>query len=337
MSSRVQDLPVHNTVENHLQARVASSGNFGVAVRDRYGFSALLASLREPANDDAELDALLDTLDDAIPADDPAPAPVRELVTKSAPKPRRLKRASGLRQREDARRMRAHGQLGAEEVVEHLPPPSPTSQTHNKTKAKNSAKATTTITTGPTYRRGIASWKDAGELPRIIAINRAVADLGEPFAFSVNFDPKLIRAGNANERGLLDYLRRRVALELKRATGRAVPMWVVVETDDDGRPHVHGGLALNDNDVPARIEEALVKAGGNWKRQGSAPVDVRRQWNADGWAAYPLKRMARTRRHLREAAGLAPGAHVPLYAVTKDLRAAGERIHAEERKRIGRR
>ena len=337
MLRKAQDLASKNTEESRIKTQGTLASAPRVALRDPYGFGTLLASLREPANDDADLDALLDTLDDAIPADDPTPAPVCDLVTKPAPKTRRLKRASGLRQREDARRMRALGQPDAEEVVEHLPPPSSTPQTHNKTTAENSAKATTTITTGATYRRGIASWKDAGELPRIIAINRAVADLGVPFAFSVNFDPKLIRAGNANERGLLDYLRRRVALELKRATGRAVPMWVVVETDDDGLPHLHGGLALNDNDRPDVIEEALAKAGGNWTRQGSAPADVRRQWNADGWSAYPLKRMARTRRHLREASGLAPGAHVPLYAVTKDLRAAGERIHDEERKRIGRR
>ncbi len=183
----------------------------------------------------------------------------------------------------------------------------------------------------------IAPWKDAGELPRLIAVNRAVGELGQPFAFSLNLSPDLIQAANDNTRGALDYLRRRVALALKRAFGKTPPMWLCVETDDDGRPHLHGGLALNDNHHPACVEAVLAKAGGTWIRKGSAPADVRVQWEPDGWATYPLKRMARTRRHLREAAGLVPDARVALVSWSADLLEVGRRLHEEARHAVGRR
>lgn len=266
------------------------------------------------------LEALLAANDDGPVS---APIPVRRLVTKA---PGRQHRKSGVRQSADASKMRAHTKAEkAEAVKEHTPSITPTSSSTTKS----------TSTTKPTHRpRDLAPWKEAGELPRLIACNRALAEMGQPFAFSVNFDPRLIRAANENARGFLDFVRRRVTLALKRGLGRTVATWFALETDDDGRPHIHGGLALNDNEDPALVEEALAKAGGNWTRMGSRCADVRRQWEPDGWAVYPLKRIARTRRHLREAACLAPKARVAVYSVTAELRAAGERLHGEVRRAL---
>ena len=185
--------------------------------------------------------------------------------------------------------------------------------------------------------RMIAAWADAGEIPRIIATNRALDRFGVPMAFSVNFDPRLIQAGNDNTRGLLDYMRRRIALGLKRTFGGTPPMWVAIETDDEGRPHLHGGIALMDQHAPAMVLGALAKAGGNWMRQGSAPADLRPQHDPDGWAVYPFKRKERTRRDLRQAAGLRPDARVGLYAASAELLAERRRIHEETRRVIGRR
>ena len=328
---------IHRIIErNRAEARFLSSMDFGITTPARV--------------EDPELDALLDTLDDVVPDDEPSPAPAndnpaapaltRRLVTKSPAPARTRKRRTGLRQREDARDMRSHGRASEDEAVEHPAPPSPTptspSPSHTQTK-KTKPKARTTITTPGRRARMIAPWKDAGELPRLIAVNRGLAELGVPFAFSLNIDPALILAANDNARGALDYLRRRVALALKRAFGKTPPMWLCVETDDDGRPHLHGGLALNDNHDPAHVEAVLAKAGGAWTRKGSAPADVRVQWEPDGWAVYPLKRMARTRRHLREAASLGPDARVPLVSWSGDLLEVGRRVHEEARRAIGRR
>lgn len=276
------------------------------AIRARYSASD------EPANDEAVTPPL-------------APAFVPDLVT-SAPKPaRRLKRRSGSRQSADARQIRQHARPSSGEPVEDLPSTSTTSKTSTKTKTRT---------------RGIASWEDAGELPQIIAVNRAVAVLGSPFAWSLNIHPDLIQAGNDNVRGLLDFMRRRVARHLNREMGRHMPFWFEIETDDDGRPHLHGGIPMaNDNEDAPAIERALVKAGGNWSRRGSAPADVRRQYEPDGWAVYGLKRIGRTRRHLREAAGLdqdedGKKKHITVWTCTDDLRTEGQRIHEETRRAI---
>lgn len=265
-----------------------------------------------------------------VPANDDdapesTPVPVRDLVTRA---PGRQRRRSGVRQSADARKMRAHGKAAKGEAVEERTSP------HSPPSTAPAAPTPSPRTTRKSPERGLASWADAGELPRIIAINRALADLGTPFAFSLNLHPDVIRAANDNVRGFVDFIRRRVSLSLKRELGRTVPFWFVVETTSDGRPHLHGGLAMNDNEDTAVIERALAKAGDNWTTAGSRPADVRRQWAPDGWAVYPLKRMGRSRRHLREAAGLDPKARVPLYAVTSDLRAAGEKIHADIRRAL---
>lgn len=311
-----------------------------VVDREDYGFGAVLASLPRPAPAaDPELDALLDTLDE-VAANDDTPANERPvlvpcLVKSATPRTRRRKRRSGLRQKEDAQKMRAGARAEAGEVVEHLHPHTSTSKTTSSKTKTSAPKARTRITTRKRARM-IASWEDAGELPRLIACNRALAELGQPFAFSMNLDPMLIAAANDNARGPLDHVRRRVVRAVQDAYGGARPLWVVLETDDDGRLHVHGGVALNDNDLPGRLEASLAKFGGGWTRRGSAPADVRAQWEPDGWAVYPLKRFERTRRHLRASTGKAAGAHIPLLSISDDLRVVGRRIHAEVRGVVGR-
>ena len=280
-------------------------------------------AIKHPADDGGDGDVI----ELEIPART-APRLVPCLVTNA---PRRRRRRSHLRQREDARKMRAHGRALEGEPVEHPSTSLPAPTTHHKRTPIPTIKSTTTK-----RKRGLASWEEAGELPRIIAANRALPIFGQPFAFSLNLGPDVIKAANDNARGFLDHVRRRVALNLKRELGRTVALWIVVETDDDGRPHLHGGLALADNDRPVLVEEALAKAGGNWTRRGSRPADCRVQWEPDGWAVYPLKRLARTRRHLRDAAGLPPGARTSIYSVTADLLAEGKRIHEDVRRSIGR-
>lgn len=347
MAPEAQALILRNSEETGEAARAKLSNTWGIVA---------------PANDDV-LDALLADLPFDLPhvpvfvvTDETgapvtglvtsAPAPVAsasrssapvvvpEVVTKAPARTRRKRVRSGLRQREDARTMRAAARGRAGEVVEHLPPPSSTSTSTTKN-ANDNEPETTKTSTG--RGRMIASWENAGELPRIIATNRALDRFGVPKAFSLNISPELIQAGNDNARGQLDYHRRRIALALKRAFGKAPPMWLVIETEDDGRQHLHGGIALTDRHDPVAILKTLSKACGDWTTQGSAPAYWRDQYDPDGWAAYPLKRKERTRRDLRQAAGLPPDARVGLYAASAELLAEGKRIHEEARQVIGRR
>jgi hypothetical protein len=152
-----------------------------------------------------------------------------------------------------------------------------------------------------------SDWVGSDDLPRIIAVNRVLATFGRPFAVSLNLSPEFIQKALNDNRGPLNYVRRRVARTLKRLLGSVRPFWLALETDDDGRLHAHGGIALNDNDDPRRLTEIHADAGGNWKRSGSAPTFLRDQRDyddPDGWAVYPFKRHALTRREIRKAAGL---------------------------------
>ncbi|WP_288583004.1 hypothetical protein [uncultured Methylobacterium sp.] len=216
-----------------------------------------------------------------------------------------------------------------EEVVEHLPLPHPHNDDHGNDSIDGIEKVQAKS------RRGLASWDDAGDLPRVIAVNRALATFGRPFAVSLNFSPEIIQKALNDNRGPLNYVRRAVARNLKRVLGSDRPFWLALETDDEGRLHAHGGIALNDNDDPRRVKEIHAEAGGNWKRSGSAPAFLRDQRDyddPDGWAVYPFKRHARTRRAIREAAGLPADAPVTLWSCTDDIRTEGKRIHESARR-----
>jgi hypothetical protein len=103
---------------------------------------------------------------------------------------------------------------------------------------------------------------------KVWAANRALEILGHAYAFSLNLSPNVINAANDNDRGHLDLVRRPVLRELKKALGRDVHARLILETTHDGRLHLHGGLALNDNEIPT-TERALNHAGGLWRGKGA--------------------------------------------------------------------
>ena len=94
---------------------------------------------------------------------------------------------------------------------------------------------------------------------------------------------------------VLDSIRR----ALKRVGKSSVEMWIIVETNRDGRLHIHGGCVCADVDLPA-LEKALTAAGGDWQdgQQGRQLV-IANQYDPDGWVGYCLKDVSRTRKHVR--------------------------------------
>lgn len=270
------------------------------------------------ANDDAHLTpAELDDLRtiEALTADEAPATPVRNLVN---PASRRKRRRSAYRDLQDRYTLRNFERAtgtpapGAQaEAVEKSPTPLP-----------------------PSSPASIALWRDTTEVTKVTFYNRALIIFGKPFAFTLNLHPDLIAAANDNERGFLDYVRRRVARELKKEFGRDMPHWLMIETTDDGRPHIHGGLVLSPELAAAEAlaaTRALESAGGSYTTQGSYPADVRAEYDPDGWARYSLKRIGRTKRHLRDAAGLAPKTKVAILSVTRELRCEAEHLHKQIR------
>ncbi|WP_410824348.1 hypothetical protein [Methylobacterium oryzisoli] len=270
--------------------------------------------------------------------DDEAPALARNLV-----KPKRPGRArkSVRRDREDAIRRGAYrassnGTSGTSNAgpsvgplpLSPLPLPTPA---NTNTITNDNAPITKTKAK---RKRAPASWRNAGDLTRAVYINDALSEFGTPFAFTVNLGPDVIKAANENRRGFVDLIRRRVERHLEKELGPSCAWWFRIETTKDGRPHMHGAVAANGNELPA-VRRALSKTGGTWCGAGKCyQTDVRVQDRPEGWARYTVKAAGQTRRHLREAAGLPATHNVPLSASSSNLKPVAKRLHEEERRAI---
>ena len=278
-----------------------------------------------------------------------APALVPDLVTR---RPARRARKSLLRERENraarlAYRRSTITSASAPTVAPLAEHPTPTPANSNTLTPTSPSPQTSTLKTDPkggrrkkSRARLVASWEEAGELARLDYVNRAGMLRGRPFAWTLNVAPDVEKAANDNARGALDYLRRAVDRSLKRVPAlkdAALPMWLVVETTDAGRIHLHGACFTDDPEHLPAIARALARAGGAWSGAGREyQVDLAPQRDPDAWAAYPVKRQARTRRHLREAADLALDVHVPIASWSRDLVADAKRLLGRERRAIGR-
>jgi hypothetical protein len=128
-----------------------------------------------------------------------------------------------------------------------------------------------------------------------------VADSGSPYAFTLNLGPRVVKAANDNASGFTSYVANRLRPKLKQALGRNVPFWFTVDVTASGRPHLHGGVALNDNELPA-FKQALAAAGGKWAAShgDQYQVDVRPQFDPDGWVnSYCFGKIAKARRYIK--------------------------------------
>jgi len=272
---------------------------------------------------------------DDVPA---APSLKPDLVTK---RPSRRLKKSSLRDRKDRSTRMAYRRIatGAAEA----PAGRPLAE-HPITPSKPITKPTTSITKPTTKRtkarkRHLATWEEAGDLTRLDYINAALMVHGWRYAFTLNLAPDVIAAANDNARGPHDAYHRAIA----RALARVPPpqgelmFWLVTETTGEGRQHLHAAVAVPCPDLLPAIEEALVRVGGWWRGPGREyQLDLEPQRHPAAWSAYPLKRQARTRRHIREATGLDANASVRIASWSRGLVPKAKRLLAEERRAIGR-
>ncbi|MER2249497.1 hypothetical protein ABS772_06160 [Methylorubrum podarium] len=226
-----------------------------------------------------------------------------------------------------------------------IPANSNTPNTPSTTKGKSAqtkGRAKEKTRTKKSRARFHATWEESGELTKLDYINAAGALRGQPFAWTLNLSPDVEQAANDNERGPLDYVSRRVRRHLDREPmlqGAALPLWIVIETTDSGRLHLHGAIFLDNSEFAPAIRRALSRAGGAWDAKAGEEyqTDLAPQRHPDIWAAYPLKRQGRTRRHVRDARALKHDAPVPIATWSRELVADAKRLLEEERRAIGRR
>jgi hypothetical protein len=142
-------------------------------------------------------------------------------------------------------------------------------------------------------------------------------------AFSLNISRRVIGAAKADKRGFCSHVRRRVDRTLKRKFGRPVGFWFVVQSTPDGRPHLHGGIAIDHNDLPDAAD-ALKHAGGTWLKANSGYQVHFAVRHDDDWARYALRGVGATRRHISGS----------LLAVTNDIRSIAKALYADGRRKV---
>jgi hypothetical protein len=157
---------------------------------------------------------------------------------------------------------------------------------------------------------------------------RAMISDGPCFPFTINAAHDLIE-NRARRSTFLDYMRRRVRFHLHQALGRHPEFFAVVGLECKGgdRNHVHGSLAIADQELPLALD-ALRKAANNFDRWS---VDLllekghHRDPYADegrGWAKY-------CRENLQEAQGKVEGI---LLTCTNGLRLKARKLYEQQRR-----
>jgi hypothetical protein len=315
--------------------------------------AGIMAGTPTPANDDRPTEDEPEDKDESTPAivsptgeplEKPAPAlaPLKfDLVTKSGSARRRK---SPLRDRQDAASKRncrrstqapAEGNAKAPISKHSLPPLTPHQNDNQKQQSKEKTQEKAKRRT-KSRARYVATWIEAGDLTRIGYVNDSLAIQGRRFAFTVDLSPDMIKAANDNPRGPLDFYWRKLSREwAKRLPDHELAGWLVLETTQDGRQHLHGGIAVDHNGtmIPA-AREALTATGGDWVGRDAY---LKPQQHPIAWARYPLKRQARTRQHVRKVLGLDPEAPVRIACWSKSLVKDAKRLLEIERRAIGRR
>ena len=169
----------------------------------------------------------------------------------------------------------------------------------------------------PKKRAEIHGWAHTTDFGKIVAANRVLKAAGEGYAFTLNLGPDEIKAANDNVKGFADHFKRRISRALKRALGHSSDYWFAVGVAAAVRPHLHGSIEANDNDVNA-IKAALEHAGGVWEATHGKQYqcDMQPLYTPDVWANYCLRDGPKARRLIK---GKAVSITTPLRRRAKEL------------------
>ncbi|MFG5121805.1 hypothetical protein [Methylorubrum sp. POS3] len=188
-----------------------------------------------------------------------------------------------------------------------------------KAQARRAAQDARDTRQGPDWKRT----RDAGKLT---GMGRAVVLDGgaSTRTFTLNPAPDtLARALASNHNGFASWFQKRIGREL-RAVGLDLPFTFAVDVTRTRRPHLHGLIVANDDQLPA-AERALKRAGGLWTAaHDEKQVHTGIVWNTDGWTAYSSRNLAAARKVV--GSGVVAGTG----ALRREGRELHERLRAAE-------
>jgi hypothetical protein len=107
--------------------------------------------------------------------------------------------------------------------------------------------------------------------------------------------------------------------------GRDAEYWFAVDTTNEGRLHIHGGLVIRPDELPL-ADVALRRAGGRWGNpRGHQHQTHFGFFDGDNWAKYSARHVPTIRRAFRGSAIVA----------THRLRRRAKQIYDELRTDVG--
>lgn len=169
-------------------------------------------------------------------------------------------------------------------------------------------------------------WKRTRDTGKLAGMGRAIVLDGGASArtFTLNPAPDAIaRALASDHNGFASWFQKRIRCEL-RAVGLDLPFTFAVDVTRTRRPHLHGLIAANDDQLPA-AERALKRAGGLWTAARSEKqVHTGIVWNSDGWTSYSSRNLAAARKVV--GSGVIAGTG----ALRREARELHERLRAAE-------
>ena len=135
------------------------------------------------------------------------------------------------------------------------------------------------------------SWRSLWQHQKVARAFEVTSRQAGSIAFTANLSPdrEIFLMSRNNP---ADDLRRRMANELRKTFGQAVPVAFVFEISPRGKLHVHGTAILPTNTETSRkrFREAIARACGRITGKGAPrQVDVDDLTDGIGWAAYTQK------------------------------------------------
>ena len=178
-----------------------------------------------------------------------------------------------------------------------------------------------------TYKLFVAPWRNATELIRVLFLQRELETLGACHAFTLNLSHAVIQSATKSPKGFVDYIRRRIAFHMKKATNERPEFWFAIEKTHKGQPHLHGAICVCPDQIES-VKAALRAAGGKWEKGRGYQLRMVSVFLGDGVVDYAMK--ARNPGHPKHST-LVP---VGRFAVTQRLCAAARKTYESERRLV---
>lgn len=175
-----------------------------------------------------------------------------------------------------------------------------------------------------------AQWRDLTIRFKVVYLHDAGSRAGVTHAFSLNLRPDVEELAR-EQPSAASWLHKRIQLELKKAYGRKVDCWLVLEAAQSmKRLHIHGEVILPAQDATL-ARKALRRAAGEWKQVRQHQCHTSDNPD-DGWVSYALKDLAWNSARSRNAPFR--GFSGEPYAASRVLRQSAQADYGADRAKV---